>query len=189
MAAPIRTCPNCGLHAQEDVAFCANCGHRFQAGSEATPQSSGPNQMAVPGPASAPISDQTRASDEQTWATIIHLSGFAGLTGIPFANILAPLVLWLVKRQDSAFVDYHGKEALNFQISVMLYVIAAAIIAAVIAISIFGILFLPALALLPVAIMFVIGLIIYWIVMMVIAAVRANSGQNPRYPLIIHFVK
>ena len=58
---------------------------------------------------------------------LCHLSAFAGFTGIPFGTILGLLVIWLLKREESPFIDTHGKEALNFQISVIIYGIISAI--------------------------------------------------------------
>jgi hypothetical protein len=57
------------------------------------------------------------SKDEQNWAMICHLAALAGFL-IPFGNILGPLVVWLMKRTDMPLVEVHGKEAINFQISV-----------------------------------------------------------------------
>ena len=62
--------------------------------------------------------DAEPASDERTWAMFCHLSGFLGyFVVVPFASIIGPLVVWLLKKDASAFVDAHGKEAINFQIT------------------------------------------------------------------------
>lgn len=64
------------------------------------------------------MSDAPQVSkDEQNWAMICHLSALAGFV-IPFGNILGPLVIWLIKRGEMPIVETHGKEALNFQITV-----------------------------------------------------------------------
>ncbi|WP_289046365.1 DUF4870 domain-containing protein [uncultured Olleya sp.] len=55
-------------------------------------------------------------------ATFIHLSTFARFV-FPFGNIIAPLVLWITNKEKSDFVDTHGKQAINFQFSILLYVI------------------------------------------------------------------
>ena len=66
------------------------------------------------------MSDAPQASkDEQNWAMICHLSALAGFL-IPFGNLLGPLVVWLIKRSEMPLVERHGKEALNFQITVTL---------------------------------------------------------------------
>lgn len=108
------------------------------------------------------------ASDERMWAMLCHLSAFSG-TVIPFGNILGPLVIWLIKKDESAFVDDQGKEALNFQISILLYGIG--------------------LALTIIGIPLVLGVMGFGIVMTIIAAIKANGGESYRYPLTMRLVK
>lgn len=55
-------------------------------------------------------------------ATFIHLSTFSRFF-IPFGNFLGPLILWMSNKEKSTFVDRHGKQAINFQISILLYAI------------------------------------------------------------------
>ena len=55
-------------------------------------------------------------------ATFIHLSTFLRFV-IPFGNFIGPIVLWAANKSKSEFVDQHGKQAINFQISVLLYAI------------------------------------------------------------------
>ena len=70
--------------------------------------------------------------DERTWATFAHLGGIMGSLVIPsVGNILGALVIWLIKRNESVFVDEQGKEALNFQITLSLANAALGIIAAI----------------------------------------------------------
>jgi uncharacterized Tic20 family protein len=107
-------------------------------------------------------------SDERLWGMLCHLSSLSGGV-IPFGNIVGPLIVWLVKKDEYAFVDDQGKESLNFQISMMIYTI-------VLALTIIGI---------PVAI----AAMIFGLVMTVIAAIKANGGEYYRYPLTIRFVK
>ena len=57
--------------------------------------------------------------DERTWGMLAHLTAFSGFL-VPLGNVIAPLVVWLVKRDQSEFVADQGKEALNFNISVLL---------------------------------------------------------------------
>ena len=118
-----------------------------------------------------PVSAPTR--DERLWATFCHVSALAVLLfPLPVVQILAPLVVWLIKRQDSAFVDFHGKESLNFQISWLIYMVIAAILISIC----IGIVLLPA-------------LVIADVVLVVIAAIRANDGLEYRYPLTLRFIK
>jgi len=55
-------------------------------------------------------------------ATCIHLSTFSRFF-IPFGNFLGPLVLWIANKDKSEFIDYHGKQIINFQISILIYAI------------------------------------------------------------------
>src|SRR5690606_16576552 len=106
------------------------------------------------------------------WAVFCHLGGFA-LYLLPFAlgHVLVPLVLWLLRRHESAFVDHHGREALNFQISVTLYGLVAGLLVYVLV----GFVLLAALA-------------VFQFVLMVVASVRASQGERYRSPLTIRFV-
>ena len=63
-------------------------------------------------------------SNERTWTIFCHLSGLLLFTSIPFANVIGPLVIWLIKKEDMPKVNDHGKAALNFQISMTIYAIA-----------------------------------------------------------------
>ncbi len=63
---------------------------------------------------------QTLTKHERNLASIIHASTLSKYF-IPFGNFLVPLVLWIANKNDQKFVDYNGKQALNFQISLLLY--------------------------------------------------------------------
>ncbi|MBP6963731.1 MAG: DUF4870 domain-containing protein [Armatimonadetes bacterium] len=122
--------------------------------------------------------------DERLWAMLCHLLAFAGLVGIPFGNILGPLVAWLAKKDQYPLVDDQGKESLNFQISVTIYGVGLAVLAVLAVISIIGIFIL-----LP-AIVLVVG--IWWVVeavLIVMAAIKANEGERFRYPITIRFLQ
>jgi uncharacterized Tic20 family protein len=101
---------------------------------------------------------------------IAHLSAFVGVV-IPLGNIIAPLVIWLVKRDQSPFVADHAREALNFNITVGI----AAIVCTVLVIVLIGFVLWVALA-------------IYWLVMTIVAAIKANEGVTYRYPLTLRLV-
>jgi uncharacterized Tic20 family protein len=109
--------------------------------------------------------------DARIWAMLCHIGAFAGYI-IPFGHIVAPLVIWLIKKDESPFVDDQGKESLNFQISMSIY----AIIGLVLTLVVIGAVLL-------------IAAMIFDVVMVIIAAVRANSGERYRYPLCMRFIK
>ena len=117
----------------------------------------------------------TPSKDERTWAMVAHLSAFSCyITGI--GVILGPLIVWLAKRDGNPFVNDQAKEALNFQISIIIYAAAAVLLCFTIIGMIIGI---PVLAVLHV----------FQIVCMIIAAIKANDGIAFRYPLTLRLVK
>ena len=109
--------------------------------------------------------------DQRTWGMLCHLLALVGWL-IPFASILAPLIVWLVKKDEMPFVADQGKESLNFQLTVFV----AAIVGMILTFILIGIFLLIALA-------------IYQIVMVVIASMKANEGVMYRYPYTIRFIK
>lgn len=109
-------------------------------------------------------------SDERMWSTFAHLGIVAGLV-IPLGNIIAPLVIWLVYKDRSDYVDYHGKEALNFQLTMTI----AMVISAILIFVLIGLPLLIVFALLD-------------LILSIVAAVRANEGERYRYPFNIRFL-
>ncbi|MEP6672369.1 MAG: DUF4870 domain-containing protein [Chthoniobacter sp.] len=108
--------------------------------------------------------------EARTWAMFAHLSTFAGHL-VPFGNIVGPLIIWCLKKDEQPFVNDQGKEALNFQITMTIALIVAGI-------SIFvlvGIVLFPAVWL-------------FDVIVTIIAAVKANEGVAYRYPCCIRFV-
>jgi uncharacterized Tic20 family protein len=108
--------------------------------------------------------------DERMWAMFCHLSALIGFI-IPFGNIIAPLVLWTLKKEEYPLVNDQGKEALNFQISMTIYVIASIILIFVV-----------------IGIILLILLGIFSLIVIIIAAIKANEGEKYRYPLAIRFL-
>src|SRR5580700_7674999 len=72
------------------------------------------DQSETPAPGAAPT------EDERTWGMLAHLSALAGLVMPLIGIVLGPLIVWLARRDQSAFVAAHAKEALNFNIGVLL---------------------------------------------------------------------
>ncbi|XLS27777.1 DUF4870 domain-containing protein [Flavobacteriaceae bacterium M23B6Z8] len=72
--------------------------------------------------------DSSITKNQKTVATITHLSTFSKYF-FPFGNFIIPLILWLSNKNESSFVDYNGKQVLNFQISILLYSLTLGIIA------------------------------------------------------------
>lgn len=123
-----------------------------------------------------PYSDAAPAAvgptaEERQWAMFAHLSALIGLI-IPLGNVVGPLIIWLMKKDTSAFIDDQGKESLNFQITVLIAAIAAGILIVVL----IGFLLLP-----------LIGLVA--LVFTIIAAIKANEGLTYRYPFALRLIK
>lgn len=120
-------------------------------------------------------------SSSRAWEVLCHLSSIAGLW-VPCGNILGPLLIWLFKHSDSAGVDAHGKESLNFHISWALYEIAAWIVA------LLSIFVLIGLVMIPMLIVFSVIARAVMAVLVLIASVKASNGRLFRYPLTIRFL-
>jgi hypothetical protein len=108
--------------------------------------------------------------DERFWATMMHLSAFISL--LIGLNFLAPLVLWLLKRDVSPFLDQQGKEAINFNLTFSLLSFVC---------------FLLTLILIGWILLWLASIL--WLVFILIAAVQANQGKNYHYPLSIPFIR
>lgn len=117
--------------------------------------------------------------DRQTLQVLTHLSALVWLVGIP--GVVGPLVMWLVYRHDPE-VEPHGREALNFHLSVLLYLAVLVGVGIVLVISIVGVLLIPFLILAGAAVL------LTELVLTIVAAVSASNGQLYRYPLSLRLV-
>ena len=114
-------------------------------------------------------------SSETGWATLAHLSALIALViGFVFVG---PLIVYLVKKDDP-FVRRHAAEALNFNLSVTLYAIVGGFVLVLLIIAVVGLLLIPV----------AIAAAVAWFVLVIIAAMKANNGEDYRYPLTIRFV-
>ncbi len=120
-------------------------------------------------PVSSP-GDLVPNKEARNWAMFAHLSTFVGHF-IPFGHIGGPLLIWLLKKDEMPFVNDQGKEALNFQITMTLAFIVAALSLFVLV----GVVLLPAVWL-------------FDVIVTIIAAVKANEGVAYRYPLCLRLV-
>jgi uncharacterized protein len=123
-------------------------------------------------PAAAPAPDAAPTENERTWGMLAHLAALVGLVFPLVGNVVAPLLVWLNKREQSAFVAEQALESLNFNISVSI----AALICALAALVFVGFLLGTA-------------LFIAWLVLTLIAAIRASEGVHYRYPFSVRLVK
>lgn len=106
--------------------------------------------------------------DTKNWAVISHLSAFVMFLGIP--AVIGPLVTWLVKKEDP-YLDSHGKEAVNFNISFLIY----GAVSAVLVIFVVGLILLPL-------------VFVTWFVLVIVASVKAGAGEYYQYPFTIRFI-
>jgi len=107
-----------------------------------------------------------------------HLTALSGLV-VPFGNLVGPLIIWQMKRNEFPSVDEHGKESLNFQLSMLIYLLACTVMAFVGTIVCLGFLLWP----LVVVIYF--GALIF----AVIAGIKANDGILYRYPVNLRIIR
>lgn len=104
---------------------------------------------------------------ERTYATVLHLTGLLTATGMP---IVAALIMWLVKRDESTYIDDHGKEAMNFQISMLIYIAAGFVCP-------------------PVSVLLWTAACLLGLVGTIMAAIAANHGRYYRYPATLRLIK
>ncbi len=121
-----------------------------------------------PGPSEPPHPSGT-TQEERTWALVSHIGCLLG-AWVAMA-FLVPLIIMLVKGNESPFVRQHAVESLNFQLSMLIY----GFVSVVLALVLIGFLLLAVLAVL-------------WLVFVVLATMRASEGRPYRYPLTIRFV-
>lgn len=108
---------------------------------------------------------------ERQWALICHLSALSGYV-IPFGNLIVPIIIWSMKKDEFPMVDAHGKEVINFQISMTIWMIISGVL-------IFLLIGIPLLILLA----------ILQVVFIIIGAIKADNGELYKYPLSIQFIK
>ena len=112
------------------------------------------------------------SSSVRTWCVLVHATAQVGFLVPVAGHLVGPLIVWLAKRQDSPEIDAHGKESMNFQISMLIYNVVA------------GILCLIVIGFALLAILHILN-----VVFVIIAAMRASEGQIYRYPLTLRLVR
>ncbi len=125
-----------------------------------------------PPPVATPLPQGVGPSkEERNLSLLCHLLGLTGFM-FPAANIIAPLVLWLIKKEGMPFLDDQGKEAINFQITVTI----AAVVCLV-----------TSFLLIPIIIL--IGIGIASLILVIIAAIKSSEGVPYRYPFTLRLIK
>ena len=108
---------------------------------------------------------------ENSYITLMHLSQFGGYI-VPFLGFIAPVVFWVLNKDNNANVDLHGKNIVNFMLSWLIYYVCGGI-----------------LVLLLIGIPVLIALAIMQIVFIILAAVKATNGEYWKYPLSITIIR
>jgi len=155
------------------------------------------NTSPAPERPAGPVYGDLWNPEERNWSMLVHLSALSSLVTSGLGGILGPLIVWLVFRGRSDMVDFHGKRALNFNISFLVYFII--LIALMVPFFVIGTIagekeeivagFWETLILLLVSglLMFVLGVV--WLIWTIVAAVRASRGDPPGYILAIPFLR
>ena len=115
---------------------------------------------------SEPLSEK----EENKWAMWAHIITFSNAL-VPLGNFIGPIVIWQLKKNESEFVTDQAKEALNFQISLIIYLLISFL-----CIFIF------------IGIFMIIGLVLFSLIIVIVAAVKANDGEYYRYPMCIRLI-
>ncbi|MFZ4775280.1 MAG: DUF4870 domain-containing protein [Terrimicrobiaceae bacterium] len=133
-----------------------------------------PDPVPVPIPDTAPVPQPPPSvgiSDRQ-WIVFLHLSALGGFVLPSLGHIIGPLIIWLIKRPESAAIDEAGKNVLNFQISWTIWMFISVVVG-----------FAGSCLVIPIIIP--IGLGIAWLVFVILGAIKASNGETYTFPLTI----
>jgi len=146
------------------------------------PESAVPPPAPPPPPDDAPPPPSGPTHEERQWALFAHLSALLGglVTGhwLGVGCFIGPLIIWLAKKDNLPFVDDQAKEALNFNITVAI----VGVVLLLLSIVTFGI---GLIVTVPVGV--IVG--VFWLVCLIVAAIKSNEGERYRYPLSLRLVK
>jgi uncharacterized Tic20 family protein len=109
--------------------------------------------------------------EERQWAMFAHIGTFSSMF-VPLGNIIAPIVIWQMKKNDSEFVVEQAKESLNFQITLFIYALISFLLVFII-----------------IGFFLIFALVIFGLIMVIIGGIKANEGEDFRYPMTLRLVK
>jgi uncharacterized protein len=132
-----------------------------------------------PQDAPPPLQPASVSDADRQWAIGLHLSALLGFAGPHLLNVVGPLIIWLMKKRESAYLDSVGKRVLNFQISYSIYGFAAATLVGLLWWLVVGLFFAPVYAVIAVA----------WLIFTIIGAVKESNGETYEYPFVIKFFR
>lgn len=119
-------------------------------------------------------------ADQQTWRVLAHASAFIQFVGVPSA--VGPLVIWLIRRGDPV-VEPHARDALNFQLSLLIYFVAGIVLAFLAALTIVG------LVLTAVIVILLLILLVLELVFALLGTLAASRGERYIYPMSLDLIK
>ncbi len=122
------------------------------------------------------------SAEEKQWGMFGHLSALTGVVTGGLGNFLGPLIVWQMKKDTLPFAADQAKEALNFNITLLIVGVVFGVIGAIFTAITLG---LGAILVVPVAL----ALGVAWLVFTIMAAIKANDGVAYRYPLTIRLIK
>jgi uncharacterized Tic20 family protein len=125
-----------------------------------------------------PVQPATSENQVRTWNMLCHMSALAGLV-VPFGNLLGPLIVWQIKKNEIPSVETHGKAALNFQLTVVIAVLVSMFAGLLLAIIGIGFLLMFA----------AMALHLCGIIFAIIAGIKVNEGKEYRYPYTLELIK
>lgn len=138
-----------------------------------------PPPQGHPGPYGHAHGGAGTTSEERNWSMGAHLGAF--VAAYVALGLLAPLIVMLVKGGESAYIRRQSVESLNFQISTLIYVVVGSVAAFVLTLVTFG---LALFLLIPLGLAF----ITFYLVVVIIAGVKASRGEDYSYPLTLRLL-
>ena len=114
-----------------------------------------------------PISEK----EERQWAMFAHLGTFSSMF-VPLGNFIVPIVIWQLKKHESDFVVEQAKESLNFQITLVVYALLSIVLCFIF-----------------IGFFLIFALVIFGLIMVIIGGVKANDGDDFRYPMTLRLFK
>ena len=109
--------------------------------------------------------------EERKWAMFAHIGTFSSMF-VPLGNIIAPIVIWQMKKNESPFVVEQAKESLNFQVTLMIYGLISFLLIFII-----------------IGFFLIFALVIFGLIIVIVAGVKANEGEHYRYPMTLRLIK